>query len=55
MIIIVLYSYESCQNETTPSFLYLEEIKDLRVLENGFIVLFMTNLQRSKLDRCVSD
>ena len=26
-----------------PSFLYLMEIKDLRVLENRFVVLFMTD------------
>ena len=33
-----------------PSFLYLMEIKDLRVLENRFRVLFMSDLQKKKND-----
>ena len=42
VIISALYSYESSQNETTPTFLYLMEIKDLRVLENSLKLIYVS-------------
>ena len=46
VIISVLYSYESRQNETTPTFLYLMEIKDLRVLENSLKLIYDGSLKK---------
>ena len=50
VIISVLYSYESRQNETTPTFLYLMEIKDLRVLENSLKLIYVGSLMKLMLE-----